>query len=823
MSKPASDAIARISLMLLGIMAMVLSFTECFGIECSKGMIFLFTLAILIILAGVMELKRQNLMLVILAVLVLTGAILLRTYLKTGILSLANAILVQYQKYYSQVHAYSFRIDMEGLRWNSLYWYNTIVICAIIIEYAYILMTATWNKIYAAVHYVFTALILAIPMAFGLFPPPYVVVMIVVYCVMCLAFQHSRRISLKKTGFLLVLTLFSAGIMFVCVNPDTYVETSRFSIVKNAFDSAVDKLKIDELFTNGIFGGRSSKVIAAGGLGKGDLGKSDKISFSGKAMLNVTLPLPKQDVYLKGYAASQYNGDYWSSSFYNNEYNQFLTNYFNYYYLSDDKFSNIGEAAEDIMSRPYKAIGEFDSNLYTIRIKNLSDDNNCYIPYNALITQRQTVEDLMVTGHKLTYNVDVLLYDFYNFTLQDYTGLYEEKIQEWSGYRWTPFIRTDEADELYKDYVEETCLAVPDDLTRLFDELLPDAPGYDGESPEELLRCIEYVRSYLQEHTEYTLNPGRMEGKDFVTDFLVNKKKGYCTSYASATVLMLRYMGVPARYAEGYRVGFREIAVGSYNRETNEYTFDVKDSSAHAWAEVYVHGIGFLPADTTPAVDSGVPAEHPVSSENDTSSSSEDQTTTVPSESSGNNETTTTREGDTRAETSSGEESSGLEVGTGESGHKGFNSVTAAVLLLLTAMICMISVFVYRYYNKKKSRKRKLSDSLRNLSPERQRMILLSEELFELFENYGVSYDWGKYTEEFAAEMEELLRKAESPEPERKPEGNIPEEGMDAPEFLKQYQKAKFSDVNDKISKEDYKKVINYIDKCKNSLQYLKK
>ena len=46
---------------------------------------------------------------------------------------------------------------------------------------------------------------------------------------------------------------------------------------------------------------------------------------------------------------------------------------------------------------------------------------------------------------------------------------------------------------------------------------------------------------------------------------------------------------------------------------------------------------------------------------------------------------------------------------------------------------------------------------------------------------------------------------------------------MEATEFLKQYQKAKFSDVNDKISSEDYKKVINYIDKCKNSLQYLKK
>ena len=71
--------------------------------------------------------------------------------------------------------------------------------------------------------------------------------------------------------------------------------------------------------------------------------------------------------------------------------------------------------------------------------------------------------------------------------------------------------------------------------------------------------------------------------------------------------------------------------------------------------------------------------------------------------------------------------------------------------------------------------------------------------------------------------MEGLLKKTDSAEPEPKPGGGITEEVMDATEFLKQYQKAKFSDVNDKISSEDYKKVINYIDKCKNSLQYLKK
>lgn len=816
-----TDAIAKIGLMLGGIMAMVLSFTECFDIKCSRGVIFLFTLAVLIILAGVMELKRQNIMLVILAVLVLAGAILLRAYLKVGILSLANAILHQYQQYYDQIHAYSFHIDTEGLRWQSLYWYNTIVICAIIIEYAYILMTATWNKIYAAVHYTFVAIILAIPMAFGLFPPSYIVVMIVIYCVMCLAFQHQRKISIKKAGFLLFLSLLSTGIIFVCVNPETYVEKSRFSVIKNTFNTAIEKLQLDELFTKGIFGERSSKVIATGGLGKGQLGKADKISFSGQAMLNVTLQMPKQDVYLKGYAANYYSGDHWSNTFYNNEYNKFLTDYFNYNYNSNSSFKNIAEAAEDIMSQPYKAISESGNNLYNIRIKNLSDDNNCYIPYNALITNRQTLQDLMVTGHRYTYNVDVLLYDFYNFTIEDYADLYRKKMEAWSGYQWTPIIYMDEAYEQYKDYVEETCLAVPDYLIELFDELFPDAPYYDGENPEELLQCIEYTRSYLQEHTEYTLNPGRMEGKDFVTDFLVNKKKGYCTSYATATVLMLRYMGVPARYAEGYRIGFREIAVGSYDKDANEYTLDVKDSSAHAWAEVYVYGIGFLTVDTTPALDSDIPVSRPDSSEEYTTAPAE-ILTTLPPESSGNDETTTAKEMDTQTDSVSGEESSGSDGRTKESAHTDLNSVTAAVILLATVLIGMISLFVYRYHNHKKSRKNKISESMRKLSPERQRIILLSEELFEQLHTYGVSYGWGKYTEEFAAEMQELLRKAESTEVQNSDEV-LPEEEFDALEFLKRYQQAKFSDVNDEISKEDYKKVINYIDKCKNSLQYLKK
>ena len=55
--------------------------------------------------------------------------------------------------------------------------------------------------------------------------------------------------------------------------------------------------------------------------------------------------------------------------------------------------------------------------------------------------------------------------------------------------------------------------------------------------------------------------------------------RGYSVHYATAAVLMLRYCGVPARYAEGYYLSGQDAASG-------EQTFELDETHAHAWADI---------------------------------------------------------------------------------------------------------------------------------------------------------------------------------------------------------------------------------------------
>ncbi|MHB8641908.1 MAG: transglutaminase-like domain-containing protein [Gaiellaceae bacterium] len=68
-------------------------------------------------------------------------------------------------------------------------------------------------------------------------------------------------------------------------------------------------------------------------------------------------------------------------------------------------------------------------------------------------------------------------------------------------------------------------------------------------------------------------------------------KAGYCQHFAGAMALMLRYLGVPARVAEGF-------VSGTYDSSTRTWT--VTDHDAHAWVEVWFAGFGWLPFDPTP-------------------------------------------------------------------------------------------------------------------------------------------------------------------------------------------------------------------------------
>jgi transglutaminase-like putative cysteine protease len=90
----------------------------------------------------------------------------------------------------------------------------------------------------------------------------------------------------------------------------------------------------------------------------------------------------------------------------------------------------------------------------------------------------------------------------------------------------------------------------------------------------------------------YTLAPGDY-GRDAVDEFWLDRKEGFCEHFAAAFVVVLRALDVPARVVTGYQ-GAEPLSVDGYTV--------VRQSSAHAWAEYWQAGIGWVRADPTAAV-----------------------------------------------------------------------------------------------------------------------------------------------------------------------------------------------------------------------------
>ncbi len=99
------------------------------------------------------------------------------------------------------------------------------------------------------------------------------------------------------------------------------------------------------------------------------------------------------------------------------------------------------------------------------------------------------------------------------------------------------------------------------------------------------------IAALLDELCEYDPEtPAAPDGIDPVVWFLSEGRRGYCMHFASAATLMLRSLGVPARYVSGFTA---ECVPGKQA--------DVPDRAAHAWVEVWVSGFGWYPVEVTPA------------------------------------------------------------------------------------------------------------------------------------------------------------------------------------------------------------------------------
>ena len=131
-------------------------------------------------------------------------------------------------------------------------------------------------------------------------------------------------------------------------------------------------------------------------------------------------------------------------------------------------------------------------------------------------------------------------------------------------------------------------LEVPDLLRPALEQVLVEAkvPRGAGRATEAA------IRRFFDEHYGYslTLSDGR-GGNRTLRDFLLTDRKGHCEYFATASALLLRQAGVPARYTVGY---------SAQEYSALERAFIVRDRHAHAWTTAWIDG-RWADVDNTPS------------------------------------------------------------------------------------------------------------------------------------------------------------------------------------------------------------------------------
>jgi transglutaminase-like putative cysteine protease len=143
----------------------------------------------------------------------------------------------------------------------------------------------------------------------------------------------------------------------------------------------------------------------------------------------------------------------------------------------------------------------------------------------------------------------------------------------WSRQVWSHYTRTPE-DPRYRRLAEEI-------VSRLQEQYREDP----------MARAV-MVKLWLETEGTYSLSQRILDSDDAVARFLFGDKVGYCVHFAHAATYLVRSLGVPARVATGYAADARYRFEGS--------ALLLQDANSHAWCEIYLEGVGWVPLDVSP-------------------------------------------------------------------------------------------------------------------------------------------------------------------------------------------------------------------------------
>ena len=325
-------------------------------------------------------------------------------------------------------------------------------------------------------------------------------------------------------------------------------------------------------------------------LPKGDLLKAAELLNGQEETLKIEINNP-QELYLRGFVGSEYNGTKWSElpySAYQGDYEGMLR------WLSENNFSPLSQYS--IYERINDGATGHTTGYTQVTVENIGAYRKyVYLPSVAETWKKgQSNKDWNVKSNSFFGARR------YQFQVPENVSTADSQIPG----RWleSPSNGQEEnyvqAESVYHSFAMDSYMDVSDELkNKIQEKFFSEDRNVEEMDFDEL---TTQIRQVLRNSIHYSENPKELPADEDVISWLLDgNREGNAAAFASAAVMAYRTAGYPARYTEGYHLSSLDAQAAS---DAGERELILTNKNAHAWAEVYISGLGWMPVEVVPGL-----------------------------------------------------------------------------------------------------------------------------------------------------------------------------------------------------------------------------
>ncbi|MEI3608590.1 transglutaminase-like domain-containing protein [Pseudogracilibacillus sp. SO10305] len=398
-----------------------------------------------------------------------------------------------------------------------------------------------------------------------------------VLCIVFIVFSMAKQAKVKEVALLFVLGALLACITFLSVqsiHPEVSYEKPAFvQLIEQKGVTKWEEIRYEKERTNNFPTGNFTQL--------------QPLKINEEVALEIIMSNPSSQ-YLRGFVGATYTNKKWESldpSIYDESFDML-------FWLNEDGFHPLTQ----LHTISNMLVETDEGNNVTVQNKH-ANSKYMYTPYEIKSAPKEIYDTLQELEQSFltksffgernyTYHAsDVSLTKYPSLANSLYENRDMEEVQNYLLY-----------ESYYNDFVYDAYTTLPETTEMLLETHIGTVNQEDEKEHVPYEWAIHKITSYLKENIEYDEDVQSFPmDKDFLMYLLENERKGYAPHFATAATTMFRYFGIPARYVEGYIIPPELVNdVDPYEK------IQVDGSHAHAWTEIYIDEIGWIPIETTP-------------------------------------------------------------------------------------------------------------------------------------------------------------------------------------------------------------------------------